>query len=148
MIGVFFHLDLFPTLLALMLLLGLGTVGFVAAGTLFSALTVRTRARDLALSTVVFPLCAPALIAGVVGTREALGGAPFAETLDFVRILLAFDLVFITAGIAYLIFLLPSDRSYGKHGRSRSNTRISSTTPVRAFSLKRTVRPTRGETSW
>lgn len=101
-VAVLFHVDLIEHLGPVVLLLLLGTIGFTAAGTLFSAMSVRTRARDLMLSVVLFPLVAPALVAGVVGTREVLGGASFAEALDFVRILGAFDLVFLAGG--YVLF--------------------------------------------
>jgi len=96
---LFFHIDLLPVLLPVGSLLLLGTIGFVAAGTLFSAMTVRTRARELVLSIVLFPLVSPALLAGVVATREVLGGATLYETLGWVRILTAFDLVFLVGGL-------------------------------------------------
>ena len=68
------------------------------AGTLFGAMSVRTRARELVLSVVLFPLIAPALLSAVVGTRELLGGAPDADVLGWVRVLLAYDLVVLTLG--------------------------------------------------
>lgn len=98
LVAVLFHADFGPALPTVLAILALGTLGFVAAGTLFSALTVRTGARDLMLAVVVFPLVTPALLASVVATREALGGAPFVETLGWLQILLAYDLVFVAAG--------------------------------------------------
>ncbi|MFW5875625.1 MAG: heme exporter protein CcmB [Myxococcota bacterium] len=100
LVAVLFHVDLGPVFGRVAALLLLGTVGFVAAGTLFSAMTVRTEARDLALSVVLFPLTTPALLSGVVATREALLGAPLADTLGWMRILLAFDVLFVAAGVA------------------------------------------------
>ena len=108
LVALLFHVDLVRVAGSLFALVFLGTVGFVAAGTLFSAMTVRTRARDLALSIVLFPLITPALIAGVVATREVLAGASFSETIAWMRILLAFDLVFIAAGL-WLFDALISD---------------------------------------
>ena len=99
LVALFFHVWLPPVLLPLAALLVLGTVGFVAAGTLFSAMTVRTRARELVLSVVLFPLVSPALLAGVVATREVFGGAGLGETLGWVRILAAFDVVFLAGGL-------------------------------------------------
>jgi heme exporter protein B len=99
LVALFVHVWLPPVLLPLAALLLLGTVGFVAAGTLFSAMTVRTRARELVLSVVLFPLIAPALLAGVVATREVFGGAGLAETLGWIRILAAFDVVFVAGGV-------------------------------------------------
>lgn len=100
LVAVLFHVDLVPVFGRVAALLLLGTVGFVAAGTLFSAMTVRTEARDLALSVVLFPLTTPALLSGVVATREALLGAPLSDTLGWMRILLAFDVLFVAAGVA------------------------------------------------
>lgn len=99
--ALFFHVDLLPILGMLLALLVLGTVGFVAAGTLFGALSARsTSARDLVLSLVVFPLIAPALLGAVVATRDLFAGASLAELLGWIRALAAFDLIFLAAGVA------------------------------------------------
>ncbi len=93
LVAVLFHLDLTPILARLVPVLFLGTLGFVLTGTLFGAMTVRTRSRDLMLSVVLFPLVTPALLAGVVATRGMLGGDPISETFAWMRILGAFDLI-------------------------------------------------------
>lgn len=80
-------------------LLVLGALGVAATGTLFGAMTVRTRARDLVLATVLFPLLSPALLTGVTGTRELLGGAPFEELTDYFLLLIVFDTVAIAGGL-------------------------------------------------
>ncbi len=98
LVGVLFHLDLFDVLGRVSLILFLGTLGFCAAGTLFAVMTVRTAARDLAISVALFPLVAPALLAGVVAMRELLGGASIESTLGWIRILLAFDILFLIGG--------------------------------------------------
>ena len=98
-VAVLFSLDLLPILAPLSLLLLLGTMGFVAAGNLFAAMGVRSRARDLLLSIAMFPVITPALLCGVVATRELLGGASFMEISAWLRILGAFDIAFITAGV-------------------------------------------------
>lgn len=98
-VGVLFQLDLAADLGPLAVILVLGMTGYVALGTLFAAMSVRTRARDLMLSVVLFPLTAPGLLAGVVATREILGGAPLEESIEWIRILLAFDLVGIVSGL-------------------------------------------------
>lgn len=98
-VGILFRIDLLPMLLPVSLILVLGTTGYVAMGTLFAAMSVRTRARDLMLSVVLFPLASPGILAGVVATREVLGGMPLDETMGWLRILLAFDLVAIVSGL-------------------------------------------------
>jgi heme exporter protein B len=98
-VGVMFNLALLPVLGPLVLLLVLGTIGFAAAGNLFAAVGVRTSARDLVLAVALFPVITPALLCGVVGTRELLAGAPLQDIWAWVKILIAFDLTFVTAGI-------------------------------------------------
>lgn len=99
LVGLLFRIDLVPMLLPVGLILVLGTTGYVAMGTLFAAMSVRTRARDLMLSVVLFPLASPGIVAGVVATREVLGGAPLSEVWEWIRILAAFDAVAIVCGL-------------------------------------------------
>ncbi len=73
--ALFFAIDLVKVGPALLLIALATTPGVAASGTLFGAMTVRTRARDLLLATVLFPLLAPTLLAAVAATRELLGGA-------------------------------------------------------------------------
>ncbi|MBC7171339.1 MAG: heme exporter protein CcmB [Polyangiaceae bacterium] len=98
-VTLFFHLDLSETWPAIVAFLLLGTLGFVAAGSLFSALTVKSRARDLLLSVVLFPLVSPALLSSVVATRDILGGAELETAIGWVELLVAFDLTFLAAGL-------------------------------------------------
>lgn len=109
LVGVLFNLDLVRVAFPLAVLLLLGSVGFAATGNLFAAMGVRTRARDMLLAVVVFPVVAPALLCGVVATRELLvNGATLDDLAGWLRILLAFDLAFVTAGI-YLFEPLMTD---------------------------------------
>jgi heme exporter protein B len=75
------------------------TPGIAAVGTLFGAMTVRTRARDLVLASVLFPLLAPSLLAAVAGTRELLAGAPFRELVDYIELMGVFAAVFTAGGL-------------------------------------------------
>jgi len=97
-IAVLYRVDLMKVWAPVAALVVLGTIGFSAAGTLFAAMGVRTRTKELVLSVVLFPLVSPALLAGVVATREVLGGASLAEIGNWLRILGAFDLVFVVMG--------------------------------------------------
>jgi len=103
---VFFQIEPSGVLLPLFVLVFLGSVGFVSTATLFSAVGIRTRARDLMLSVLVFPLVAPALLASAVATRELFAGATVAEILGWVRILTAFDLLFVAFGVWVSRYLL------------------------------------------
>lgn len=98
LLAILYRLDLGPVLGRLTSITLLGTLGFSAAGALFAAMGVRVRTKELVLSVVLFPLVSPALLAGVVATREVLGGATVNEILDWLRVLLAFDLIFLVLG--------------------------------------------------
>src|SRR5262249_1943554 len=75
LVCLMFHVDLPDVALPLGVVLVLGTIGVSAMGTLFGAMTVRTRARDLVLASVLFPLLSPALVSSVAATREIIGAA-------------------------------------------------------------------------
>jgi heme exporter protein B len=102
LVALLLHAPVFEHLVPFAALVFLGTVGFVAAGTLFGAMVARTRARDLLLAVVLYPLVSPALLAGVVATRDLLGGAPVGDLLDWYRTLVIFDLLCIAGGIGLL----------------------------------------------
>jgi len=88
------------SLLALPLVLLLGIVGFSALGTLFAAIAVRTRAREVLLPLMLLPLLVPLLIAAVKVTGALLAGADWSGV--WLRVLLAFDVIFVVTG--WLIF--------------------------------------------
>jgi ABC-type transport system involved in cytochrome c biogenesis permease component len=58
------------------------------------------------LSVLVFPLVAPALLAAAVATRELFAGATPAEIIGWLRILTAFDLLFVGFGVWISRYLL------------------------------------------
>jgi heme exporter protein B len=100
-----FHVDLPIVAPLLVPVLVLGTIGVAATGTLFGAMTVRTRARDLVLATVLFPLLSPTLVSGVAATREILGAAAvnraveMVDVQDYVLLLIVFDVVAVAGGV-------------------------------------------------
>jgi heme exporter protein B len=104
--ALFFHVDLPVVIGPLTLVMVLGTVGVAATGTLFGAMTVRTRARELVLAIVLFPLLSPALLSSVHATREIFyaseRGVPvsYGEVSDMLLLLLIFDVVAIAGGTA------------------------------------------------
>lgn len=97
--ALLFAVNLWDVGLGLLLISLAATPGIAAVGTLFGAMTVRTRARDLVLASVFFPLLAPTLLAAVAGTRELFGGASLGELFDYAAIMGIFGVVFTAAGI-------------------------------------------------
>lgn len=101
LIGLFLHLDLWPVLPGLAAVLLLGNLGFAALATLFAAVAVRTRAREVMLPLLLLPLLVPLLIGAVQATRAVLAGG-LAAARDGLAVLGAFDVVFLVAG--WLLF--------------------------------------------
>ncbi len=80
----------------------LTTLGFVAVGTLFAAMAVNTKAREMVLPILFLPIVSPLVISAVKATELALGGGLWGDMASWLEIIIAFDVVFVT--IAYLIF--------------------------------------------
>jgi heme exporter protein B len=85
-------------LMALCIVVLLGTLGLAAAGTLFATVAAGTRARELMLPLIVLPLQIPLLISAVQATSMVLAGHTVADLGDWGMILVAFDVLFITMG--------------------------------------------------
>lgn len=87
-----------PVLLSALLLAG--TVGFASVGTLFAAMLVRSRTRDVMLPILLYPITVPVIIAGVRGTVALLQPTPDeAVAIMWIALLLCFDAVFITLAL-------------------------------------------------
>jgi heme exporter protein B len=99
---VLFNLEFGRLLPFLFLVALLGTIGFCVLGTLFAAVTLKARARELLLPLVLFPLVIPVILATVRGMEIILRAGEFEEALPWLRLLIAFDVIFLTAG--FLIF--------------------------------------------
>ena len=105
-VALMFHVDLPKIAVGLALILVFGTVGIAAMGTLFGAMTARTRARDLILASVLFPLLSPTLITSVSATKELLAGADLMELRSYLGILGIFDLLAVMGGVTLFGALL------------------------------------------
>ncbi len=91
---------LFNQPLWLLAVLVSGTVGYCAVGTLFAAMLIRARSRDVLLPVLLYPITIPVIIAGVRGTAALLQPAPDLPMVRFwVSLLLAFDAVFVTLAL-------------------------------------------------
>jgi heme exporter protein B len=83
-----------PILFAIALL---AAVGLVAVGTLFSAMAANTRLAELLLPMLSLPFFVPVVYGAAQSTSTLLAGRPVAEAWPFLKLLMAFDLVFLTA---------------------------------------------------
>jgi heme exporter protein B len=97
---LFFSIDISRVAFGLALISLMLTPGLAALGTLFGALTVKTRARDLALAIVLFPLMGPALLTAIAATRSLFSAPTQTELLPYVVLLAIFDAIFWAAGLS------------------------------------------------
>jgi heme exporter protein B len=102
LVVLFFGADLRGTLGALLATVFLASAGFVAIGTVFAAMTARTRFAELMLPLLLLPFLVPPVIAGVQVTTRLLAGRPVSEIVGWLRILGLYDLVFFT--LCLLVF--------------------------------------------
>lgn len=87
---------------ALLLTIFLGTLGFAAVGTLLSAMAVNTRAREVMLPVLLFPIILPVVISAVKATAGILDGLPLADLAHWLRFLIGFDIIFLV--VSYMTF--------------------------------------------
>jgi heme exporter protein B len=100
LVALMFQAPLFAYPWLMIGLLAAGTVGFAAVGTLFAAMLVRARSRDVMLPILLYPITVPVIIAGVRGTAALLqpeADLPMARA--WLAMLLFFDIVFITLSL-------------------------------------------------
>jgi len=93
---LFFDVPVGHVLVPLIGVIALATLGFVAVGTLFSALVMRTRFAELLLVVILLPFLVPPLIGAVQATARLLDGRPLSESVGYLKLLAAYDIVFVS----------------------------------------------------
>ena len=96
-VALLYNLPLGRTLPILFAIAVLAAVGLVAVGTLFSAMAANTRLAELLLPMLSLPFFVPVVYGAAQATATLLAGRPLAEAAPFFKLLIAFDLVFLTA---------------------------------------------------
>ncbi|MCG8423101.1 MAG: heme exporter protein CcmB [Proteobacteria bacterium] len=106
MTAVLFGAPLFDHAVPLVLILILATIGYSVVGSVFAAMLLRTRSRDVLLPVVLYPILVPLLIAGTKATAALLEGAgdPTAVAdLDaayfWIKFLAVYDMIFIATAL-------------------------------------------------
>jgi heme exporter protein B len=98
--SILYNINLFNPGLLLVILLG--SEGYVAVGTLLAAMAVQTRTRDILLPILLFPVIVPVLVAAVKASGGFLGGLPMEEITPYINLLLVYDVVF--TAVAFMVF--------------------------------------------
>jgi heme exporter protein B len=86
----------------LILVILMGSIGYVAVGTLLSAMAVQTRTRDILLPILLFPLSIPVIISAVKASTGFLEGWTMPEIQPWLSLLIVYDVIFIA--IAFMFF--------------------------------------------
>lgn len=96
---ILFNLQGWNLLPQLFLVTLLGTVGFCVLGTIMSAITLRARAREILLPLVLFPLMIPVILATIRCMENIMSAGELGAAWSWLRLLLGFDVIFVTVGI-------------------------------------------------
>ncbi len=96
-VALFYNLPIGETWLALAGLMLLASIGLVCIGTLFAGMTANTRMAELLLPVLALPFFVPIVLPAAQATAQLLAGRPLSDAAAWLRILLAFDLVFLYA---------------------------------------------------
>jgi len=96
-LALFYNLSLTGVAGPLIAIAVLAAIGLVAVGTLFSAMAVNTRLAELLLPMLALPFFVPIVIAASQATAKLLSGRPVLEVGAWLKLLLAFDIVFVAA---------------------------------------------------
>lgn len=86
----------------LLLVIFLGSLGYVAVGTLLATMAVQTRTRDMLLPILLFPVVLPLLIAAVKASAGYLQALPFEEIRPWLNLLAVYDVVFIA--VSFMVY--------------------------------------------
>lgn len=105
-LAIFYRSPVWEYLAPLALVALVATVGIAAVGTLFAAMTTRTRTRDVLLPVLLFPLLAPVLIAAVKATGAFLAGAGWEDAGDWIKMMAAYDLIFLSASVLVFEYVM------------------------------------------
>ena len=97
--AVLFQIQLLPHAFELAQVALLGTIGFSIVGTFYAALTVNLRAREVMLPLLLFPAIIPMLLGAVNATTLIVVGDPMLDSGIWIRLLVAFDIIFFVISI-------------------------------------------------
>ena len=99
---ILFHVSVPPTWPMLLGVVLLGAVGLVTLGTFYAAMASRSRAREVLLPLLLFPMLVPVLLAAMQATKALLGGDLMNDAGAWTSLLVAYDLIFLI--LAFLAF--------------------------------------------
>ena len=103
---IFFNVSFGSHWMPLLLVIVMGTVGFSALGTLLSSLSSNLKTREIMLPILLYPLMVPIAIGSVRMTGQILDGKSLSDMMNWVGLILCFDIIFISASIMTIDHIL------------------------------------------
>ena len=105
--ALFYDAHFWAQLGPILLIIALGTWAMTVIGTMFSALTVNLRMRELMLPILVYPLLVPVLMAAMTLTTDLIAGTPLGgDNLIWMRVLVAFNVIFTALTVVFIDVVL------------------------------------------
>ena len=98
--SILYNVNLFNP--GLILVIVLGSIGYVAVGTLLAAMAVQARTRDVLLPILLFPVVVPVLVAAVKASSGFMQGLPWSDISTYVNLLIVYDVIF--TAVAFMVF--------------------------------------------
>jgi heme exporter protein B len=98
--SVLYNINLFNP--GLLLVIILGSEGYVAVGTLLSTMSVQARTRDILLPILLFPVAIPVVVAAVKASGNFLSGLEFTEIQPWLNLLIVYDVIF--TAVSFMTF--------------------------------------------
>jgi heme exporter protein B len=97
---LFYGINLFKP--GLLLIILLGSIGYVGVGTLLATMSVQTRTRDILLSILLFPVVIPVLLPAIIASNGFLAGVDIEDILFSIGLLVAYDIIFIA--VSFMVY--------------------------------------------
>jgi heme exporter protein B len=88
--------------IGLILVVLLGSIGYIAVGTLLASMAVQTRTRDMLLPILLFPVVIPLIVAAVKASAGFIQVLPMNEITPWLNLLIVYDVVFLA--VAWMVF--------------------------------------------
>jgi len=105
--GIFYNVNWTRQFWPLLLVVALGTWGFTVIGTMFSALTVNIRLREVMLPLLVYPTMIPCLMSAMKLSAHLVGGEPLdSDVMVWMKFLIGFDVIFTSLALVLVEIIL------------------------------------------
>jgi heme exporter protein B len=98
--SVLYNMNLFHP--GLLLVVFLGSIGYVAVGTLLSSMAIHARTRDVLLPILLFPVAIPVLLAAVKASNGFLQALEMTDIWPWLNLLIVYDVIFVA--VAFMVF--------------------------------------------